>query len=141
MNIAFFLTPKNEVVCERVESSMRQVMERMEHHGYTAIPLIDKTGRYVGTLTEGDLLWKLKNTPDLSFINTESVKVSDIPRRIIHKSVSINADIESLINLSVNQNFVPVVDDNGIFIGIIKRSDIIDYCYSELNKIRRKHIV
>ncbi|WP_294350190.1 CBS domain-containing protein [uncultured Clostridium sp.] len=141
MNIAFFLTPKNEVVCERVESSMRQVMERMEHHGYTAIPLIDKTGRYVGTLTEGDLLWKLKNTPDLSFINTESVKVSDIPRRIIHKSVSINADIESLINLAVNQNFVPVVDDNGIFIGIIKRSDIIDYCYSELNKIRRKHIV
>ena len=113
----------------------------MEHHGYTAIPLIDKTGRYVGTLTEGDLLWKLKNTPDLSFINTESVKVSDIPRRIIHKSVSINADIESLINLAVNQNFVPVVDDNGIFIGIIKRSDIIDYCYSELNKIRRKHIV
>ena len=141
MNIAFFLTPKNEVVCERVESSMRQVMERMEHHGYTAIPLIDKTGRYVGTLTEGDLLWKLKNTPDLSFINTESVKVSDIPRRIIHKSVSINADIESLINLAVNQNFVPVVDDNGIFIGIIKRSDIIDYCYSELNKIRRKHII
>ena len=141
MNIAFFLTPKNEVVCERVESSMRQVMERMEHHGYTAIPLIDKTGRYVGTLTEGDLLWKLKNTPDLSFINTESIKVSDIPRRIIHKSVSINADIESLINLAVNQNFVPVVDDNGIFIGIIKRSDIIDYCYSELNKIRRKHIV
>lgn len=141
MNIAFFLTPKNEVVCERVESSMRQVMERMEHHGYTAIPLIDKNGKYVGTLTEGDLLWKLKNTPDLNFKNTESVKVSDISRRITHKSVSINADIESLINLAVNQNFVPVVDDNGIFIGIIKRSDIIDYCYNELNKIRRKHIV
>ncbi|MBE6049489.1 MAG: CBS domain-containing protein [Clostridium sp.] len=141
MNIAFFLTPKNEVVCERVESSMRQVMERMEHHGYTAIPLIDKNGKYIGTLTEGDLLWKLKNTPDLNFKNTESVKVSDIPRRIVHKSVSINADIESLINLAVNQNFVPVVDDNGIFIGIIKRSDIIDYCYNELNKIRRKHSV
>ena len=134
MNIAFFLTPKNEVVYENLESTMRQVMERMEHHGYTAIPLIDKHGRYVGTLTEGDLLWKLDNTPELNFKNTESVKVKDIERRVSHKSVSINANIESLISLAINQNFVPVVDDNGIFIGIIKRSDIINYCYNEMKK-------
>ena len=134
MNIAFFLTPKNEVVCESCEATMRQVMEKMEHHGYTAIPLIDKSGKYVGTLTEGDLLWKLKNTPDLNFKNTECVKVKEIDRRLSHKSVSINSDIENLINLAINQNFVPVVDDNGIFIGIIKRSDIINYCYNEMKK-------
>ena len=134
MNIAFFLTPKNEVVCESCEATMRQVMEKMEHHGYTAIPLIDKSGKYVGTLTEGDLLWKLKNTPDLNFKNTECVKVKEIDRRVSHKSVSINSDIENLINLAINQNFVPVVDDNGIFIGIIKRSDILNYCYNEMKK-------
>lgn len=129
MNIAFFLTPKNEVVFENTEATMRQVMEKMEYHGYTAIPLIDRHGKYVGTLTEGDLLWKLKNTPDLNFKNTQSVKVMDISRRVTHKSVSISADIESLINLSINQNFVPVIDDEGIFIGIIKRSDIMNYCF------------
>lgn len=138
MNIAFFLTPKNEVVCENTQATMRQVMEKMEYHGYTAIPLIDKNGKYVGTITEGDLLWKLKNTPKLNFKNTESVIVKDIPRRVIHKSVQISQDIESLINLAVNQNFVPVVDDNGIFIGIIKRSDIINYCFKEINKLRKK---
>lgn len=127
MNIAFFLTPKNEVVCENEDSTMRQVMEKMEHHGYTAIPLINREGKYVGTLTEGDLLWKLKNTPDLNFKNTESVKVKNIQRRISHKSVSITSNIEGLISLAINQNFVPVTDDNGIFIGIIKRSDIINY--------------
>ena len=132
MNIAFFLTPKNEVICENLEATMRQVMERMEHHGYTAIPIIDKSGRYVSTITEGDLLWKLKNTPELNFKNTESVKVKDIKTRRTHKSVSINANIESLISLAVNQNFVPVVDDEGIFIGIIKRSVIIEFCYKEI---------
>lgn len=137
MNIAFFLTPKNEVVCENLEASMRQVMEKMEFHGYTAIPLINKGGKYVGTLTEGDLLWKLKNTPELNFKNTESVKVLNIERRVSHKSVSINSDIESLINLSVSQNFVPVIDDNGIFIGIIKRSDIINYCFKELSRVKQ----
>lgn len=132
MNIAFFLTPKSEVVHETLDATMRQVIERMEHHGYTAIPLIDKSGRYVGTLTEGDLLWKLKATPELDFKNTNLVKVKDIPRRVKHKSVCINENIESLISLSISQNFVPVVDDDGIFIGIIKRSDIINYCYSNL---------
>ena len=138
MNIAFFLTPKNEVVYENLEATMRQGMEKMEHHGYTAIPLIDREGKYVGTLTEGDLLWKLKNTPDLNFKNTESVKVKHIERRINHKSVSITSNIEELITLAVSQNFVPVTDDNGIFIGIIKRSDIINYCYNEMEK--RKHL-
>lgn len=138
MNIAFFLTPKNEVVFENQDVTMRQVMEKMGHHGYTAIPLIDKDGKYIGTLTEGDLLWKLKNTPDLNFKNTESVKVKDIPRRIKHKSVSITSDIEGLISLAINQNFVPVTDDNGIFIGIIKRSDIINYCFNEINKLKKK---
>ena len=134
MNIAFFLTPKNEVIYEYLDATMRQVIEKMEHHGYTAIPLIDKEGKYVGALTEGDLLWKLKNTPDLNFKNTENVKITEISRKRKHKSVSINADVESLISLATTQNFVPVVDDNGTFIGIIKRSDIINYCYETIKK-------
>ena len=134
MNIAFLLTPKNEVIYEYLDATMRQVMERMDHHGYTAIPLIDRSGRYVGTLTEGDLLRKLKNTPELNFKNTGNIKISNIPRRKKHKSVSISADVESVINLATSQNFVPVIDDNGTFIGILKRSDIINYCYNVIKK-------
>lgn len=134
MNIAFFLTPKNEIVFESVESTMRQVLERMEHHGYTAIPIINAKGVYVGTLTEGDLLWKLKNTDGLNFENTNEVKIKEIETRFKHRSVSINEDMDSLMSLAISQNFVPVVDDEGIFIGIIKRSDIIEYCYSSLNQ-------
>ena len=134
MNIAFLLTPKNEVIYEYLDATMRQVMERMDHHGYTAIPLIDRNGKYDGTLTEGDLLRKLKSTPDLNFKNTGTIKINEIPRRKKHKSVSINADVESIINLATTQNFVPVIDDNGIFIGIIKRSDIINYCYNIIRK-------
>ena len=132
MNIAFFLTPKSELIYEMVDSTMRQVLERMEHHGYSAIPIIDNDGTYVGTLTEGDLLWKIKNTPGLSFRNTNKVLVKDIERRKKHEVVTINADINNMITLARSQNFVPVVDDDGIFTGIIKRSDIIDCCYNQI---------
>ncbi len=131
MNIAFFLTPKKDVVCEKLDSTMRQALERMEQHRYTAIPLVDPKGKYVGTLTEGDILWKLKNTPELNFKNTEKILLGDIPRHMKNDSVNIHSNIEDLISLAINQNFVPVVDDNHIFIGIIKRSDIINYCYKK----------
>ncbi len=134
MNIAFFLTPKSEVVCESLTSTMRQALERMEYHRYSAIPILDEDGKYIGTLTEGDLLWKLKNTPDLNFNNTTKVHIGDVPRRVINKPVHIDSDIEDLISKAVNQNFVPVVDDNNVFIGMIKRSDIINYYYEKSYK-------
>lgn len=130
MNIAFFLTPKNDVVWVKDSATMRQALEKMEHHRYTAVPLIDNKGKYVGTLTEGDILWKMKHTPNLTFKDTSTILINKIPRHMVNKPVSINSDIENLISLAKYQNFVPVVDDNNVFIGIIKRSDIINYCYN-----------
>ncbi|MFU0825663.1 CBS domain-containing protein [Clostridium sp.] len=138
MNIAFFLTPKKDVIYEKENSTMRQVLERMEYHRYTAIPIIDDKGKYIGTITEGDLLWKLKNTPDLNFKNTDKVRLKDIPRRMINTPVNIQANIEDLMNLAINQNFVPVVDDDGVFIGIIKRSEIINYYYKKAFQMHDK---
>ncbi len=128
MNIAFFLIPKKEVVFLPLKCTMRQVLEKMEHHQYTALPLIDAEGKYAGTLTEGDLLWKMKNTPGLTFEGTEKVLLKDIPRRTLNLPVKISSRIPDLISLAVEQNFVPVVDDNEIFIGIIRRREIMEYC-------------
>ena len=127
MNVAFFLVSKSETINLSPKNTMRQALEKMEHHRYTAIPLIDNIGKYVGTITEGDLLWKLKNTPGLCFENTEKVILKDVSQRIYNKPVKITASIEDLISLTETQNFVPVIDDSGIFIGIIRRSDIIGY--------------
>ncbi|MDF2519726.1 MAG: domain containing rane protein [Clostridia bacterium] len=127
MNVAFFLVSKSETIYLSPNNTMRQALEKMEHHRYTAIPLIDNNGKYVGTITEGDLLWKLKNELDLCFENTEKIKLKDVPQRIYNKPVKITSSIEDLISLTITQNFVPVIDDSGIFIGIIRRSDIIEY--------------
>lgn len=127
MNIAFFLLPKSEIVYLSFDCTMRQAMEKMEYHRYTAVPIIDREGKYMGTVTEGDLLWKLKNTPGLSYEGTEKIWLKEIPRRLENKPVSINAHMEDLLSLAALQNFVPVVDDVGTFIGIIRRREIIEY--------------
>ncbi|PGZ92494.1 MULTISPECIES: CBS domain-containing protein [unclassified Bacillus (in: firmicutes)] len=134
MNIAFFFTPKNELVYMNINSTMRQALEKMEHHRYTAIPLVDDDGKYVGTLTEGDLLWKLKNTASLSFSNTNEISLKEISLHNFYDPVSINAQIEDLFTRAINQNFIPVIDDKDVFIGMVKRKEIIEYCSKNLLK-------
>ena len=127
MNIAFFLIAKNNTVFLPLNSTMRQALERMEYHRYTAVPVIDEAGRYPGTITEGDLLWKMKNTPSLTFLDTSKVMLKDISQQRTNHPVRIDAEIEDLLSLAIAQNFVPVVDDQDIFIGIIRRREIIEY--------------
>jgi CBS domain-containing protein len=131
MNILHFITLKQEVAYLYSDFTMRQALEKMEYHQYSAIPIIDRQGYYVGTLTEGDLLWEVKNHHGLDLRKAESVPLSEIPRRTHNLAVRINTSIEELMGRAMNQNFVPVVDDRGVFIGIIKRRDIISYCYDQ----------
>ncbi len=138
MNIMFFLTPKSETVYETLDATLQQVLERMDHHRLTAIPVIDEKGSYIGTMTEGDVLRVIKAHPASSFSKVAKLQVEEIPRRTLHQSVRVDETIESIVNLAMNQNFVPVVDDEGTYIGIVKRADIIEYCYkSMINKSAR----
>ena len=136
MNVAFFLIPKKDIVYLRENATMRQALERMEYHSYSAVPLINSEGKYVGTITEGDLLWKLKNTPGLTFQNTEDILLVEVEKHVQNLPVTIAAQMEDLISRAVVQNFVPVVDDQQIFIGIVRRREMIEYCSKLL--IQRK---
>ena len=129
MNILFFLTPKENVAHVEETDTMRQVLEKMEHHGYTAIPLLGVEGKYIGTITEGDLLWFLKdrNFPDLKLL--EDMPITSIERRRDNQAVKIDESMENLFDKVMNQNFVPVIDDKKIFIGIVTRKDIIKFCF------------
>ncbi len=128
MKVAFFLIPKSELVLLTPDTSMRQAMEKMERQSYSAVPLVDDQGYYAGTITEGDLLWKLKNTRDLDFNEMEKIKLKDIAFQAQNKPVRIDSRIVDLLTVASEQNFVPVVDDHGTFIGIVRRREIIEYC-------------
>lgn len=133
MNILFFLTPKSEVSYLYDTDSVGQALRKMESHRYSAIPIIARdSGRYIGTLTEGDLLWNIKENKNLSLRGAEKLSLMEIRRNRDNEPVEADADMEDLINKAVNQNFVPVIDGDQCFIGLIKRKDIILYLSSRL---------
>ncbi|BBF44141.1 Inosine-5'-monophosphate dehydrogenase [Lachnospiraceae bacterium KM106-2] len=131
MNVLFFLTPKSDVAYIYEDYTIRQALEKMKHYGYSAIPIISRDGRYVGTATEGDFLWYLLREGKSSVNEVEHILVKNMERKVLNKPVNVESKIEDLILTSMNQNFIPVIDDNEVFIGIITRKDIIQYCYNK----------
>lgn len=137
MNVLFFLTPKSEVAYIYEDFTIRQTLEKMEYHRYSSIPILTKDGKYVGTITEGDLLWTLKDLikkKEISIEDIERMSVMDIPRRKNNTPVPISANMELLISAAITQNFVPVIDDANTFIGMVKRRTIVEYCYENIKK-------
>ncbi len=132
MNILFFLTPKSEVAYIQENYTIKQALETMKKHRYTAVPMINDAGRYIGTITEGDLLWRFLEDEDMTCQEMERFPVRDIPRRTVNRPVSVNANITDLISTAMNQNFVPVIDDDKVFIGIVTRKEILQYCQNKL---------
>ena len=134
MNILFFLTPKDTVEFIYNDFSLRQTIEKMEHHKYTAIPVLTKEGTYVGTITEGDILRVIKDKYSLNLQEAEDFPINKVPRRWDNNPVDINCKMEDLFLSAMRQNFVPVVDDKRKFIGIITRKDILEYCFRNFQK-------
>ena len=82
MNILFFLKPKSEVAYVHDYGTLRQVLETMEYHKYASIPMLNKSGEYVGTITEGDLLWGIKRYTNLNLKEAENIFIQDFPRKV-----------------------------------------------------------
>ena len=127
MNILFLLTPKAKCAYLRAEDTVRQALERMESSGYAALPILAKDGTYKGTLTEGDLLWAIKNLQIMDLRDMEDHSIMEIYHKRDNTPVSVSNKVEDLMEKAVAQNFVPVVDDRNTFIGIITRKAIMQY--------------
>ena len=131
-NILFFLTPKAMCAYLYDDYTIRQALEKMESAGYAAIPILNHRGEYRGTLTEGDLLWAMKNMCYMDMRQAEARRVMEIARRKDNVPVRVTTSMHELVERASNQNFVPVVDDKDAFNGLITRKAIIRYCREKL---------
>lgn len=139
MNIPMLLKPKAMIAFLNDTNTVRQGLEKMNYHGYTALPVIDDEGRYCGTVSEGDflrLMHDVKNgkRPDGKYIIRD---IMHKPRDARNTPVTVNATMDELYNRVIDQNFVPVTDDRGMFIGIVTRRDVIIQLYSKYKELEK----
>ena len=124
-NVLLLLTPKKEVACLDEKMNARQAIEKMRAHGYRIIPLISKNGEYLGTISEGDILWYIINEECFELEELETIQIKELIRNDYVNPVKVDADINELVDKIVNHNFVPVIDDRNVLMGIVTRSRVL----------------
>ena len=132
MNVAFFLKPKSEVFYLQESLPLAKALNELLRSGYTSVPVINREGIYVGAVSEGDFLCSLARTDGEHLQMTpvkeaEGKRVRDILRPGRNPSGRIDEPAETLVSRTAGQNFVPIVDDRGVFIGIVTRRNVIRY--------------
>lgn len=131
MNILFFLTPKSDVDYINHDASLLKTLQKMQERNYSEIPIVEsKTGKYIGTIKSGDILGYIKENTNLNFREAADVPLMSIRRIRDNEAVNGNSRIEDVFEKIVNQNFIPVVDDDECFIGIITRRDVIKWMHN-----------
>ncbi len=130
MNILRFLTPKSQVVHLKGDYTARQGLEKMHHHGYNSVPVIDNEGRYLGVVRDGDFLRLFFEVDMPELQELEAIPISRLIQRV-NPPVKNSATMEELLELVKDNNFVPVIDDRDCFIGIVRRKEVLNYFVQE----------
>ena len=144
MNILRLMIPKSSVEYITTQSTVRQALEKMRTHGYRAIPVLNHDQQYIGTVTEGDFLWYLvhdeikSSEEEFDFPPLEKMHLSDIMLSRPNPAMLITATTDELLQHAEQQNFVPIVDDRNVFIGIVTRKDIIRYFTHGESKLHKQ---
>ena len=121
VNILLLITPKKQVACLNTNMNVRQALEKMRAHGYSAVPLINNDGEYIGTVSEGDLLWGIIENEKVTMESLEDINILELPRKNDPPAVKVDASSEVILEEITNHNFVPVVDDRNVLMGIVTR--------------------
>jgi len=123
-NVLMLLTPKTQVACLDETMNIRQALEKMKAHGYTAIPLLSKQGEYLGTISEGDLLWYIVRQEEFDYRMMENQDIGTILRKGDMPAVKADAGVNQILENIINYNFIPVVDDRNVLMGIVTRKKV-----------------
>jgi CBS domain-containing protein len=120
------MKPKAEVIYMCEDETVREAIELMRKHRFTSIPVLSNDGKYVGTITEGDLLYTLDK---VGREKIKEIRVSTIKRHRDYDAVNINETMLVLLSRASHENFVPIIDDTNLFLGIVTRKKILDYFF------------
>ena len=131
-NILLLLTPKNELALIDDSMSIRQALEKMRFHGFTSVPVINKkTGEYIGSISEGDLLWNIVDKEEYDINKLAKQNITKLVKTNRNNPVRVNASMDELIKIVMSQNYVPIVDDRNVLMGIVTRKSIISQLLNE----------
>jgi CBS domain-containing protein len=130
MNILFLLRPKSDVALLMNTVPVSDALAAFTEFRFSAVPVVTAEGKYFGTVTAADFLeYTLKGAYG------RGITVGEIINPAKNPPVRITANLDDLLLMVMDQNFVPVIDDRDCFMGIVTRKRIMQYYYESYKRL------
>ena len=133
------MTPR--VVTVQAGTPLAQVAERMAHEGVSGVPVVDAQGRVVGVISEADFLAQMADAAATSFMGViaqclqgkhclavpvrgrTAADIMSAPPVTVQEDASVQEVAERMATSAINR--LPVVDAQGVVVGIVSRADLV----------------
>ncbi len=136
MNVLFFIRPKQEVAFIYSDSSLRQAIEKMNSCSYNEIPVLDRDGHYMYSVSALDLLLFIRKKGEYSENISLNSYLKDVKIHRDIKAIKVDNDIEDLYDVALSQNYIPIVDDRNVFSGIVTRKAVMNWLINKNKDIK-----
>jgi predicted transcriptional regulator len=132
--------PADQVAVVFDDNSLSHALLVLTQTRYSKIPVINHAGEFKGLVSLADVVAASFKTTEMDPEILKSKKVGEI---VINDSIVLSSDwrLDSVCHALIDHAFVPIVDDNQKFIGIITRKEVMKAINHLLHALEKKYVV
>ncbi|MCH3905036.1 MAG: CBS domain-containing protein [Lactobacillus sp.] len=118
-----FLVPASRIAFVEADNPLYHAFLILTKVKYAKIPVLDHDNRVVGLISLAMITNKMLTPDNIVISPLSTLKVKDVMQTDFATLEVEDDDLETQLHLLVNNNFVPVVDRDGKFQGLITRRE------------------
>jgi predicted transcriptional regulator len=135
-----FLIPAENVANVMCLNPLSHALLVLSQVKYSKIPVLDKGDRFVGLISLSEVVDKMFDIDAVDFDKLNDFTVADV-MEVNVPVIGESWELEDVLHLLVDSAFLPVVDDNQCFKGIITRKELLKAINHMAHELERENVI
>ncbi len=131
-----FIISSEKVAHVQIGNSAEHALLVLTKTGYSAIPVLDSKYRFCGLINAQRITDAILGLDHIEYERLGDIKVDEIMDRDL-PLIHINERFQRALDLLIDQNFLCVIDDEGMFMGILTRRVILKQLKKQIYQLKK----
>lgn len=119
-----FMVPGENVATVLYSHPLEHALLILSKVGYAKIPVLDSQDRLVGLISLSNIVNRMMGLTGFNTQELDNLTVADV-MEVNVPMIQYDEEMEDILHLLVDASFLPVVDEDRIFQGIVTRKEIL----------------
>lgn len=133
-----FIVPADNVATLLYTHPLEHALLILSTVGYAKIPVLDTDDRLIGLVSLANIVEKMMGLTGFDYGLLSNLTVADV-MEVNVPTVQHSEDLEDILHLLVDASFLPVVDEQQIFRGIITRKEILKSVNHLVHEVEKRY--